>query len=371
VCVNATSSLACQCAESKRTPCNSLYGSGVIFLGTVESIQDRPWSEFWPFVKQTSGYTWRQRYAMFRDEIIINFSVQEVFKGAPSQKLSVRINKFPGACGFEWPQGLYFRKGVQYLVYAGESKDRHLWTNHCSNTRLASEVTQDIAAYRKLRELPAPLVIGQYNILDGKDKKSVGAGRTVTLRGENDAQLTTSVSADGQFLFTRVPPGWYRAMPSVPAKHVVVFGNAYRIKDGVPINPKSFGVQADACTEIELVAEPDGKMSGVVVDQRGRPIPNVGVGFWDRSQIMNVKRWWGWDKTDGRGHFEIGPVFPGNYIVGVYIWSPEQEHRLDRGEDVTPTVWFYPGVTSPKEAKIISLKFAEHRLNIRLRVPSR
>jgi hypothetical protein len=71
---------ACQCSKIAETPCNSLSDSDVIFLGTVESIENRPWSEFWLFSKTYSFTSLRNRLAMFRDEVIVNFSVEEIYR---------------------------------------------------------------------------------------------------------------------------------------------------------------------------------------------------------------------------------------------------------------------------------------------------
>lgn len=73
--VNAAN--ACQCSGVLPSPCNSLSSPGVIFLGTVTSIENRPWREFWSFSKAYSGMSLRNRVAIFRDEVIVNFSVVE------------------------------------------------------------------------------------------------------------------------------------------------------------------------------------------------------------------------------------------------------------------------------------------------------
>src|SRR5579862_1490346 len=71
----------CLCKTNPQTACNSLSASDVIFLGTVKSIEDRPWSEFWSTSKQHSLLSLMSEYAIFRNEVIVKFSVQEVFKG--------------------------------------------------------------------------------------------------------------------------------------------------------------------------------------------------------------------------------------------------------------------------------------------------
>lgn len=260
---------ACQCDKSvPQSPCNSLSTSAVIFLGTVRSIDNRPWTEFRSFSKTYSFMPPRDQLAAFKDEVIAKFSVQEVFKGEPASELSVRITKFPGSCGFEYKPGeLYFKKGEKYLVYAdyagllgGKSgADVHLRTNHCYKNTLASNATEKIKAYRTLSRLQRPLVLGTYNIQTAS-KKTPALGQSVTIVPRSGGtRLNAPVQADGSFLLTGVFPTTYTLAPTITKSYRVGFGGGYRISDHVPVNPKTIRVDKDSCTELELVALPDGK----------------------------------------------------------------------------------------------------------------
>ena len=79
---------ACQCGGGGVSPCASLSNYSSIFLGTVESVENRPLKEFLSFAKLRSAGSLRDQYAVFRDEIIVNFSVQETFKGSNSANFS-------------------------------------------------------------------------------------------------------------------------------------------------------------------------------------------------------------------------------------------------------------------------------------------
>lgn len=341
----------------------------MIFLGTVESIENRPWSEFWPFIKQTQGFSWRQRYDVFRDEIIVNFSVNETFKGNTSKTTSVRINKFLGACGFEWPEGLYFRKGAQYLVYATEWKGGHLWTTHCSRTQLASEVAKDIEGFRKLRQQRMPSLIGDYAINRDATSQISPVGQILSFKANDGKVLTAPLAADGHFSLEAVAPGQYEVEVTTPPKYKIGSASRYRRKDGVPVNPKMVTVGDDTCTEIALEAYPDGQISGVVVDAKGRPFTDAHVLLWHADDIKTGDPWWYAEGVDAAGRFTKTSVFPGEYVIGVYVWSAEQERLQARGQDVTPSLWFCPGVTDPKQAKRVSLKLAEHRTGLRIVLP--
>jgi hypothetical protein len=370
---------ACQCSGVVPSPCNSLSHGGVIFLGTVRSIENRPWSEFWSFSKSFSGTSLRNRFAMFRDEVIVNFSVEEIYKGDPTRELSVRVGKFLGSCGFEYKPGeLYFKKGEKYLVYAGNygepllekaSGDGPLRTNHCSGTMLASKATEKIKAYRALKGLQRPLVLGTYNLQPELNKDIAARGQSVTFASRTAARLTATVQEDGSFLLTGVSPTKYTVAPTIPKNYRVEFGNGYRRKDFVPVNPEAINVGTDSCTELEVVALPDGKISGSVTDAKGKPLSNATVRVWNADNVTGLENSWLGKESDTRGKFSEGPLPPGRYVVGAYIWSPEQEQRLRQGQDAKPSLWFYPGVSRPDSAKIITLGFAEHRSGIQLRVP--
>ena len=243
---------ACQCDSIPQTACNSLSTPGVIFLGTVRSVDNRPWTEFWSFSKAYSGMPLKDRLAMFRDEVIVNFSVEEIYKGDPARELSVRVTKFLGTCGFEYKPGeLYFKKGEKYLVYAGNyggplldksSGDGHLRSNHCSGTTLAVNAAEKINAYRTLSTLRRPTVLGTYSIQSDNDKKVPALGQTVSLAPSTGQRLSTPVQAGGSFLFTAVPATTYRLAPTLPKGYAVGFGPGYRIQDQVPVNPETIRV---------------------------------------------------------------------------------------------------------------------------------
>lgn len=374
--VNAAN--ACQCSGVLPTPCNSLSTPGVIFLGTVKSIENRPWSEFWSF-SDHSGMSWRDRLAILRDEVIVNFSVEEIYKGDPARELSIRVGKFGGSCGFEYkPGGLYFKQGEKYLVYAGiyggplldkSNADGHLRTNHCSGTTLASNATERIKAYRALKGLQRPLVLGTYNFQPEFNKKIPARGQRVTLVPGTGARLNATVQTDGSFLLTGVPSTTYTLAPTMAKDYRLGFGNGYRIKDNVPVNPETINVGTDSCTEMKLVALPDGTISGTVVKSNGEPLSGATVRLWNANDVSGLEHWWGGQQTDARGKFSRGPLSPGRYVVGVYVWSPDQERRLRQGHDANPSLWFYPGVSRPERAKIITLGFADHRGGIQIRVP--
>jgi len=367
---------ACQCGGGGVSPCASLSNYSSIFLGTVESVENRPLEEFLSFAKLRSAGSLRDQYAVFRDEIIVNFSVQETFKGSNSQRISVRITKFSGSCGFEYKPGeLYFAQGKQYLVYAGSwyagKWNDCLGTTRCSPTRLATEASREIEELRMLRDLPAPRIVGSYNIARDYDNRVAASGQQITFESKG-SRTTVQVQPDGRFSVPAVPPGTYDVAATFPSKYQIAWyasATAFRIRDHVPINPKTVEVKAGGCNEIELDAFPDGLISGTVVDAKGKPIGNVTVRLWRANNIADVENWWSWRATNDHGEFRETNLPPGKYVMGGYVWSPEQRSLLIKGGRGNPSLWFYPGVSDAKRAEVIPLQFAQHRSGLRMRIP--
>ena len=371
---------ACQCGGGNVSSCTSLsLGYGVVFVGTVQSIESAPITDLVKIEKSSPAFapigpthlSLRERYRAYKDVVILNFAVQESFKGVHSPKIAIRVGRFAGSCGFETKPGeLYFKKGEKYLVYAYEWNGNWI-TNICSPTRLASVAAPQIEELRRLRDLLAPRVVGDYVAVRTKGATISPSGQTVTLKGSNGDKIPATVQADGRFWIAGIPPGAYEVSATTPPSYRLRAENAFRIKDRVPVNPQSIRVEPDGCTEMELYALPDGEISGRVLDGRGKPLKEASVRLWNADDVSDLGHWWGWERPDEHGTFRLGPLGPGKYVIGVYIWSPEKRKQFMSGSsDAKPELWFYPGVDDLRRARSITLSFAQHRSDILLRVPA-
>jgi hypothetical protein len=370
------SAQACLCGGT-RSPCDSLNGDSTIFLGTVESIRGGSFLEFIRFWKAHPEWSWKERLGIFEDILQVTFSVQESYKGSSAKEITIRINKFVGACGFEWKKGdLYFKKGEQYLVYAFKdgdivmTKGDLLWTTHCTRTRIAKDAQTEIDTLRTIRDLPPSRVLGRYTLWNDAITQSPAVGQRITLTGKNGQQWTDQVRGDGRFWFSGLPADEYHVATTEPGSYALGGFHRYdvRVRDEdlrIRHNPAVISVGAGtSCVEMALTAAPDGRISGTVVDSKGKPLRDVRIRLWDAAKVDDLDRWWIGYTSDMHGRFAIGPVPPGNYVLGAYVRPPGKQDTAER-----PALLFYGGVSDPSKSKAISLKFAQHITNARLVIP--
>jgi hypothetical protein len=69
---------------------------------------------------------------------------------------------------------------------------------------------------------------------------------------------------------------------------------------------------------------------------------------------------------------QIGPLLPGSYVVGTYLWPADFKERskdMNYVLKVVPQPWFYPGTTDPAKAKPITVGFAQQISGMNFVVP--
>jgi hypothetical protein len=214
--------------------------------------------------------------------------VQENFKGASAKTVTVAVHRFVGACGFEYETGLYFKEGERYLVYASKEGET-LWTNHCSRTRIASEAQVEIESLRRVHQVPPSRVFGQYLLVSEATKQTPAAGMHVVLTGKDGRRHAELVDRDGHFTFSGLAPDDYRVTNDYPARYVAgFFGRLRQGEDWVLINPPAVQLSAEGCQEIAIDAVPDGHVSGIVVDYKGRPMSDVSIRLWNASKVADL-----------------------------------------------------------------------------------
>lgn len=369
------STQACQCSGTV-SPCDSLNRPYTVFLGTVESIRSGSLLEFIHFWSAHPEWSWSERLSTFEDILQVTFSVQESFTGTSAKQITVRINKYVGACGFEWKPGdLYFKKGQQYLVYAFKQGDTViakgdlLWTNHCTRTRAAKDAGPEIDTLRTIRDLRPSRVLGRYTLWNNATTSSPAAGQRITLIGKNGQQWTEQVRSDGRFSFSGLPADEYHVATTQPGSYVPGAFHRYDVRAreedrGILHNPPVISVGAASCVEMALTAAPDGRISGIVVDFKGKPIIGARIRLWDAAKVDNLDYWWVGYTADEHGRFAIEPIPPGNYVLGAYVWPPGTQDTTER-----PSLWFYGSVPDPSKSRVISLNFAQHITSARLVIP--
>lgn len=371
---------ACTCDGRGPTTCQAIGPHSAVFLGTVDSIETPSFFGFVKEVKFRSPISFRNQYWMYSDEVTVVFNVEEWFSGKPQKTARLHINKFLGACGYEYhPGDLFFHKGERYLVYAGDNNGV-LSTNHCSKTR-ASQAKDDaeIENLRRLHHLRSSVVTGTYVLpsVYGPDAPFVGAG--VTLTSPVGQRFTAKTDADGGFTLSGLPPATYKIQFDTPPGYVVDWaansGAYWPTSEGiVPANPRELVVSPNACRDASYTALPNGRISGVATSPRGKLLEPIGIRVWPANHVDSIQNsWWAQYETSSAGAFRIGPLLPGRYVIATYLFPADFKERskdLNYLERFIPQPWFYPGTTDPAKAKPVTVGFAQQVSGIHFVVPS-
>ena len=157
-------------------------------------------------------------------------------------------------------------------------------------------------------------------------------GTVVHLRGGEMGELTASASQSGDFAFQDIPPGHYRISVDLPQ----------RMK---PWEEREITVPAKGCFEVNIRTALNGRLAGRVTDKSGAPIPYVAVEVVRASEAADAERSFRWQTADKDGAFELGPLPPDVYVIGVKIVKYSGSHERPRT--------YYPGTTELINAKRI------------------
>ena len=371
---------ACMCDGRGPTTCQAIGPHSAVFLGVVDSIETPSFFGFVREVRLRSPISFRNQYWMYSDEVTVVFNVEEWFSGQPQKTARLHINKFLGACGYEYrPGDLFFHKGERYLVYASDNNGI-LSTNHCSKTRAArAKDDAEIEDLRRLHRLPSSIVTGTYvlPVVYGPNAPVVGAG--VTLTTPAGRRFIVKTDTDGSFTFSGLPPATYKIQFDTPPGYVVDWaGNSgayWRTSEGiVPANPRELVVSLNACRDASYTALPNGRISGVATSPREKLPEPIGIRAWPANHVDAIENsWWAQYETSSTGAFRIGPLLPGSYVIATYLFPADFKERskdVNFLEHFVPQPWFYPGTTDPAKAKPITVGFAQQISGIHFVVPS-
>jgi hypothetical protein len=245
-----------------------------------------------------------------------------------------------------------FTVGQRYFVYAHRNADGTLSTSVCSGNKLLSNAKEDLDY---AEHLPPPGSGGRIfghvrlikpDLLDRpKSQDQYPAGVALTVRDSSGAGLELQTDSQGQFEATGLKPGNYSVSMDAPATARVYY------------YPTTIELKDRACVPVSVSYQSNGRILGRIVDPSGRPVSKVPVSAFPRmftSKKEYPEASLQTTRTDADGRYEIGPLPPGEYHVGVNVeWPPILEWPYP------PT--YHPGVLSRAGAETITVHEGEMR----------
>jgi hypothetical protein len=304
-------------------PCQALFQSDVVFVGTVKSIA----------TDEEAGSDQR----LFGRRLV-TLSLDRGIRGIKGSTVTVRTGQGGGDCGFD------FKEGQTYLVYASRHPDGWLSAGICSRTRPLSQAAEDLAF---IDAMPAsgsggrvsgtikhweidPAAGGQVEHGPVPDVQVLVRGSRGTFSGMTDAA--------GKYSVAGIPVGAYEVEVLPPAN----FSTRYlqrkiEIKD------------ARACRVEDFSLHLDGRIRGTLVDVTGKTVAGIRIDVVPAAQPLQLSLVHPPNPvSDTAGRFELVDIPPGQYLVGVGL-------RPSMDAEIAFPSTYYPGTSEVSAAKVIEV----------------
>jgi len=327
---------ACSCLPSG-PPCQNLFQSDAVFVGTVTAIRPMRTPE-------------TERLVLERRSVA--FSVEKGVRGISGSTVDVRTGFGGGDCGID------FKIGERYVVYAYRHPDGSLSTGICSRTRLAAEAAEDLAYFGAL---PATGTGARLSGTVKHTERDYATQQNVEYGGVADVQVlvrgsagtfSAMTDATGSYSISGIRTGSYE-LEFLPPSGFTTGGDRQKIEF----------TDLRACRVENFWLHYDGRIRGSLIDAAGQPVAGVRLDLVSAanpqspfSQIIPTR------VSDAAGRFEIAGVPPGSYLLTVGF-----KPRYD--DDKMYPATFYPGSSSVNEARQIVVGAAEHVQLDPLRLP--
>jgi hypothetical protein len=333
-----TSGIACSCLESSPACQAAWLQADTVFVGRV----------YWSSSKIAKD--------QFGQEVLrrsVKIKVLEPILGDAQGWVNIETGMGGGDCGFDFS---WFQK---YVVYAHRAKDGTLGTSICMRTKSVSEAGEDLAYLRsiKYRDDRGRVYgrVSQYTFdsnfkpataskvsLDSLDYEEqfvamrVLAGTVVRLKSEQDgSEQTRRASENGDFSFDNLLPGRYVFAADLPSVMT-------------PYKPSEITVPAKGCYMAKVGTAYNGRLVGKVTDSAGTAISYADVEVVRAEDAEKAEHAFRWVNANKEGIFELGPLPPGDYVLGVRIAKYSGERKWHKT--------YYPSVSDLQDARRVTLR---------------
>ena len=349
--VLSSSAKGCSCLDAG-APCQAFGNASAVFVGTVTNVKDatppqpRNQEELAALRKNETYWTPRT----------FTFSVEQGFLNIDGTQVEVSTGRGGGDCGYD------FKPGKRYLVYAYRStQGNRLVASICSRTKLYETADEDIKFLGTLSSLSAGVTIygeikRQLHSIKRGDSRTADPFPDALLVVEGvDSRREVRADNQGRYRISGLQPGKYKVTLSLPEEVMV-----HRPEQEVTIADRG-------CASVNYFVTDNGRISGMVLDAEGQPVPKVLVSLIeadgqdidrDHSKI---------ERVDENGRYSFTAVPPGRYLLAMNVT------RFQEPKDPTNAYprTYYPGVAQASQATIISLGPGEKLTERDLRLPQR
>ncbi len=301
---------SCSCVKGI-TPCNTFSKTPVVLMGKV--IRD-------------SGEGLGNGPA--------RMAIEEVLHGLSSDVREIEVDTSAMSTCY-----MRLKLDEKYVIF-GSLRDGRLVNHVCSGSFNVRGNDVLLNALRQAEAGASPRLIGTVGLAKGRYGSDGPAGAGIRIVAENSGMSReTRTLSDGQFEFTDISPGEWKIRVDSPG---FVHRNVW------PREP--IQVPVSGCESRWLDAAQDGRISGRVTDEDGKPLAAVPVqafnfdsrlGGLETSPFREAK-------TDAEGRYEIAGLPSQDYVVGV-------NGKKYSDELAYPRV-YYPGTKDALAAKRVNVQ---------------
>lgn len=337
-----------------------------VFLGRVEKIEASQ-NTGWGLPAGAASMT------MMGHVNQVSISVEESYRGVSTKTIKVYTESSGAGCGYA------FKEGERYLIFASKTKDEKLLVSLCSATKPAQYADEDLAYLRSIASLPLTTTIKgtvwkythdpnfkpkfEPSLMDHYRPKeqdylamSPESGMIVIIKSQDGSEHLVTVSANGDWQLSGIAAGMYEVL--------------LKTDDSIYMHPlpKIVEVAPRGCAQVDIRVESNGRISGILehgAPQKDWALIKVFVLALPNPDWRHPAKEVDLERTQSA--FEIGPLPPGKYALGVYLvrrlGTPESYTLFDFGRN------YFPGVYDPNLAQPIEVAEGQEVKNVKFKMP--